>query len=78
MTRPSASLDTVPRPSVMSFLGKVPRLSTCLDTVTLHSACLDTVPRPSAMTCLGLVPRPSSCLDKVPRPSAMPRQGASA
>ena len=48
----------MPRPSAMSFLGKVLRPSTCLDTVTLHSACLDTVPRPSAMTCLGFTVAP--------------------
>ena len=49
MPRPSAFLDTVPRPSVMACLDKVPR----------SSAFLDTVPRPSAMTCLDKVPQPS-------------------
>ena len=72
-----ASLNTVPQPSAIS-IGKVPRPSTCLDTVTLHSACLDTVPRPNAMTSLGLVPRPSACLDTVPRSSVMPCKSASA
>ena len=68
----------MPQPSTLSFLGKVPRPSTCLDMVTLHSACLETVPRPSATTCLGFVPWPSTCLNTVPRPSAMPSKGASA
>ena len=77
-TRPNACLGIVPRPSALSFLGKVPRPSTCLDTVTLNSACLDTVHQPSAMTCLGLVPRPRSCLDTVLRPSTMPSKGNSA
>ena len=58
--------------------NQVPRPSTCLDTLTLHSACTDKVPRPIAMTCVGLVPRPRTCLDTVPRPSAMSSKGASA
>ena len=42
-TPPCACLDMVPRPSVMTCLGKVPR----------HSASLDTVPRPSAIPSMG-------------------------
>ena len=53
MTRPSAYLDTVARPSAMTSLGKVPRPSACLDMVTQSSACIDTVSRPSAMPSKG-------------------------
>ena len=49
-------LATVPWPSSMTSLDKVPWSSACLDSVTRPSACLDTVPWPSAMTCLGKVP----------------------
>ena len=60
-------LETMPRPSAMTYLDKVLRPSACLDMVLQPSACLDTVPQPSAIT----------CLDMVPRPSAMPSHGAS-
>ena len=40
MPRSSSFLDTVPRPSAM----------TCLDKVPQPVPCLETVPRPSAMT----------------------------
>ena len=49
-------LATVPRPSSITSLDKVPLSSACLDSVTRPSACLDTVPWPSAMTCLSKVP----------------------
>ena len=63
-------LITVPRPSAMICLDKVPWPSECLDSVTKLSAVLDTMPRPSAMTCLNKVPRPSAFLDSVLRLSA--------
>ena len=77
VTRSSACLDTVPQPSAMTCLGKVPQPSKCLDTVLWLRAktCLGTVPRPSV--CLGTVLRPSAYLDTVPQFSVMPRQGAS-
>ena len=52
-----ACLDTESRPSAMTYLGKVPRPSAWLDTMTQPSAYLDTVPRPSDITCLGKVTR---------------------
>ena len=63
-------LERVPRPSAMTCLGKVPRLSSCLDTVTRAIASLDTMPRPSALSFLSKVPRPSTCLDMVTPHSA--------
>ena len=42
-------LDTVPRPSAMTYLDKLPRPSACLDTLFQPSACLDMVTQPSAM-----------------------------
>ena len=42
-------LYTVPRPSSMIRLDKVPL-------VTRPTACLDTIPRPNANTCLGKMP----------------------
>ena len=77
MSRSSVFLDTVPRPSGITCLEKVPWPSACLDTVTRPSACLDTLPQPRAITCLGKVPRPSTSLDTVPRPSTTPRHCAS-
>ena len=69
VTRPSACLDTVPWPSAMTCLRKMPLglapgWTWCLGLVL----CLATVPRPNAL----------KCLDKVPRPNAMPSNGASA
>ena len=61
------SLETVPRPSAMTYLDKVLRPSACLDMVFRSTSCLDTVPRPNSM----------KCLDMVPRPSAMPSHGGS-
>ena len=61
-------LDTVPRPSTLTSLDKVPR----------SSVFLDTVPLPSAMICLDKMPRLSECLGTVPQPITMPRNGASA
>ena len=78
MTRPIACLDTVPRHNTNTCLGKMPRPSACLYTVSRPSACLDTVPQPSAMTCVGKGPRPNACQDMVPRPSITARHGASA
>ena len=45
----SGYLDTVPRPSSMTRLDKVPLM-------TRPTACLDTMPRPNADTCLGKMP----------------------
>ena len=77
MPRPSAYLDTVPRPSVMPCKGALaechdkPRQGALAYCMPRHgdspSACLDTVPRPSAMTCLGKVPRLSAYLDTLTR-----------
>ena len=46
---PVPCLGTVPRPSAMTYLNKVPRPSACLNTVLQPSAFLDMLPRPSAM-----------------------------
>ena len=66
----SACLDTVPRPSSMTRLDKVPWPKACLDMVTRRTACLDTMPRPNANKCLCKMPQPNACLDTVPQPSA--------
>ena len=65
-----SSLETLSRPSAMTYIDKVLRPCACLDKVLQASACLDTVPRPSSMTCLDKVSWPSAGLDTVTRLSA--------
>ena len=58
------------RPSAMTYIYRVLRLTACLDMVLQDSSCLESVPRPSSMTCFDKVTWPSARLDTVTRPSA--------